>query len=142
MRSVREILSSKPQRIIAVTPDASVLEAIRLMAEQGVGAVLVMSGDDLEGILSERDYARKVILKERSSKNTPVRDIMSSPVITVDPSHRARHCMGLMNDKRIRHLPVVEGGQVVGVLSIGDLLKVVIEEQREEIDQLHQYISG
>ncbi len=142
MRSVKQILDSKQQRIISVTPDAPVLQMIQTMAEHEIGSVLVLEGDQLVGIATERDYARKVILKRRASADTPVRDIMSTPVITISPDQRSNVCMQLMTEKRIRHLPVVEDEQVIGVLSIGDLLKVVIEEQRQEIDALQQYISG
>ncbi len=142
MRSVRQILASKQQRIISVQPELPVLEVIRKMAEHAIGSVLVMQGDDLIGIATERDYARKVILKQRSSSDTPVSTIMSAPVFTVASDQRANHCMQIMTDKHIRHLPVKDGNTVIGVLSIGDLLKVVIEEQQHEIEQLQQYIAS
>lgn len=142
MRSVRQILEGKPRRIISVTPDSPVLDMVKTLADHGIGAVLVMQGDELVGIATERDYARKVALKQRSSSDTLVSTIMSAPVITVDPEQQAPECMQLMTEKRIRHLPVTEDGKVVGVLSIGDLLKVVIEEQQYEIEQLQHYISG
>ena len=142
MASVAELLGRKPRDIRAVGPDSPVLEAIRLMAEHGIGALLVMRGDALVGIVSERDYARKVILKGRSSADTPVRDIMSSPVITVEPGLSAQACMQIMTDKRVRHLPVVEAGRVVGMLSIGDLVRAVLAEQAQTIEQLEQYIHN
>ncbi len=142
MRTVRQLLEAKPVEIHAVPPDAPVIEAIRLMAEHHVGALLVMDGARLAGILSERDYARKVVLQGRSSKDTPVRDIMTARVITVGPGDSADHCMQLVTDRRIRHLPVIEGDAVLGVVSIGDLVRAVIEEQRQELDHLQRYIAG
>ena len=142
MRLVKHLLEGKGSAIYAVAPDAPVLEAIRLMADKYVGALLVMEGVNLRGIVSERDYARKVILKGRSSKDTPVRDIMSAPVLTVGAHDTVNHCMKLVTDKRVRHLPVVENGMVVGVLSIGDLVKAVIEDQAEELEHMQRYIAG
>ncbi|MCW0435044.1 CBS domain-containing protein [Xanthomonas sacchari] len=142
MRTVRQVLSEKGNEIHAVAPDTAVIEALRLMAAKGIGAVLVLQDGQLSGILSERDYARKVVLQDRSSATTPVRDIMSSRVHTVDPSQSVQQCMELMTGQRIRHLPVVDAGSVIGVISIGDLVKAVIEEQREELDQLQEYIRS
>lgn len=142
MRTVRQLLEDKGGRAIAIAPEEPVLEAIQLMADHHIGAVLVMRGNELLGILSERDYARKVILKGRSSAETPTWEIMSSPVVTVAPHDTVNTCMRLMTDRRIRHLPVVEEGLVVGVLSIGDLVKAVIEEQQQEIAQLQHYITA
>lgn len=142
MRTVRQLLESKPAEIRAVPPDAPVIEAIRLMAEHHVGALLVMDGARLAGILSERDYARKVVLQGRSSKDTPVRDIMTERVITVGPGDSADHCMQVVTDHRIRHLPVIDGDAVLGVVSIGDLVRAVIEEQRQELDHLQRYIAS
>lgn len=142
MHSIRQILEGKTAQVVCVTEQTPVLEVIRLMAEHAIGSVLVMRGDALVGIATERDYARKVILKGRSSQDTPVADIMSSPVITVSPGEDIRRCMHIVTEKRIRHLPVVEGGDVVGLISIGDLLKWVIREQEQEIEQLQQYIAG
>ncbi|CBA16673.1 CBS domain-containing protein [Xanthomonas albilineans] len=142
MRTVRHVLSEKGGEIHAIAPDAAVIEALRLMADKGIGAVLVMQDGHLAGILSERDYARKVVLQERSSATTPVRDIMSDKVHTVDPAQSVQQCMELMTGRRIRHLPVVEAGTVVGLISIGDLVKAVIEEQRQELDQLQRYIAS
>ncbi|HEX4619063.1 MAG TPA: CBS domain-containing protein [Steroidobacteraceae bacterium] len=140
MTTVRMLLERKGRAIFSVEPQASVLDAIRLMAEHHVGALLVMRAAALEGIVSERDYARKVILRGRSSADTPVRDIMSSPVLTVSLETSVDECMQLMTDRRVRHLPVVDGGRVVGLVSIGDLVKAVIAEQREQIEQLESYI--
>lgn len=142
MSTVRHLLAGKGDQIFAVTPADMVFEAIRRMADHGVGALLVMQGEQLVGILSERDYARKVILQGKSSRETAVADIMTSSLITVDPSTTVSDCMQLMSDKRIRHLPVLEGNRVVGVLSIGDLVKNIISEQQREIEQLSQYIAG
>ncbi len=142
MRSVKQILDAKPAQVITVPRETSVLEVIRLMAERHIGSVLVMNNHELIGIATERDYARKVILQGRSSADTPVSAIMTSPVITVTPEQRATACMRIMTDKRIRHLPVVDDGQVIGLISIGDLLKIVIEDQRHEIEQLQQYIAS
>jgi CBS domain-containing protein len=142
MTTVRMLLDRKGREIYSVEAQAPVLEAIRLMAEHGVGALLVMRGAALEGIVSERDYARKVILRGRSSSDTPVRDIMSSPVLTVSLDDTVERCMQLMTDKRLRHLPVVDGGRVLGMVSIGDLVKAVIAEQQQQIEQLESYIHS
>jgi CBS domain-containing protein len=142
MATVRELLAGKPAAVHAIAPDEPVLEAIQLMADRSIGAVLVMRGRELAGILSERDYARKVILRGKSSAETPVWEIMSAPVTTVSPDDTVNTCMMLMTEKRIRHLPVVEGGEVVGVLSIGDLVKSVIEAQQQEIAELQRYIAS
>ncbi|WP_369943736.1 CBS domain-containing protein [Xanthomonas medicagonis] len=142
MRTVRQLLGDKGGEVHAVSPDAAVVDALRLMADKGIGAVLVMQDGRLAGILSERDYARKVVLQDRSSATTPVRDIMSAKVYTVDPSQSVQQCMELMTGQRIRHLPVVQAGTVVGVISIGDLVKAVIEEQQQELDQLQRYITS
>ncbi|MCC4602529.1 CBS domain-containing protein [Xanthomonas axonopodis pv. poinsettiicola] len=142
MQTVRQLLGTKQVEVFAVAADAAVIEAIRLMAEKGIGAVLVMDGARLAGIVSERDYARKVVLRERSSHSTSVAEIMSSQVVTVSPSDTVERCMQLMTDGRFRHLPVVENGRVQGVISIGDLVKAVIEDQRRDIDQLQRYIAS
>ena len=142
MRTVRQLLEAKSPEIIAIGPEAPVIDAIRLMAERGIGALLVMQGTHLAGILSERDYARKVVLQGRSSRDTPVRDIMTAEVVSVAPGDSIDHCMQLVTERRIRHLPVVDAGEVVGVLSIGDLVKTVIELQRRDIDQLQRYIAS
>jgi CBS domain-containing protein len=142
MQTVNQLLRVKGGQIFSVAPTDSVLHAIELMATRHVGALLVMSQGSLLGIISERDYARKVILKNRSSHDTPVGDIMSSPPVTVTPDDTVHHCMELMTNGRFRHLPVVESGRVVGMLSIGDLVKAVIEEQSHQIEQLERYIAG
>jgi CBS domain-containing protein len=140
MATVTQLLGLKPKGIFSIAPDAPVLEAIRAMAEHGVGALLVMQGEKLVGILSERDYARKVILMGRSSSDTLVNQIMTAQVITVEPSATTQHCMQIMTDRRVRHLPVVEGNRVVGMLSIGDLVRSVLAEQAQTIEQLENYI--
>lgn len=142
MRKVSQILERKGDRVVAVDEDAPVLEAIRLMAEHHIGAVLVMRGQDLVGIASERDYARKVILQGRSSADTPVAAIMSAPVTCVAPQETVPQCMALMTERHIRHLPVTEGGRVVGIVSIGDLVKDVIADQEQEISFLQQFIAS
>lgn len=140
MIRVKSLIDRKGRTLYCVEPEDPVLEAIRQMAEHHVGALLVMRGTELQGIISERDYARKVILHGRSSAETPVWQIMSSPVITVTPDQSVQDCMQLMTSNRVRHLPVVEGGRVVGMISIGDLVKAVIEDQQQTIEQLESYI--
>lgn len=142
MHTLRQLLGSKTPEVYAVAPDDSVMAAIRLMAEKGVGAVLVMQGARLVGIVSERDYARKIVLHGRSSADTAVRDIMTADVVTVGPQHSVEHCMQVVTDHRIRHLPVVEGDDVIGVISIGDLVKAVIEDQKVQLDELQRYIAS
>ena len=142
MRNVRQLLEAKAPEIFAIGPDAPVIDAIRLMADKRIGAVLVMDGGRLAGILSERDYARKVVLQGRSSSDTAVREIMTAQVVTVRPEDTADRCMQLVTDRRIRHLPVVADGHVVGVVSIGDLVKETISEQAFLIQQLEQYIAS
>lgn len=142
MKLVRHLLDVKGSEIISIRSDASVLDAIRLMAERAVGSLLVMDGDDLVGIVTERDYARKVIIKGRSSDSTRVREIMTSEVRTATTDQTVNDCMQVMTRRKIRHLPVVDGGRVVGMISIGDLVQAIIESQQEEIQHLEQYISG
>ncbi|HET7812455.1 MAG TPA: CBS domain-containing protein [Steroidobacteraceae bacterium] len=142
MLSVQQLLDRKPKALYSVKPEEPVFAAIKKMAEHHVGALLVMNGERLAGIVSERDYARKVVLLGRSSSETPVAEIMTAKVITVSPRQNADDCMRLMTDKRIRHLPVVIGERVVGVLSIGDLVRAVIEEHERTIADLETYIHG
>ena len=142
MVTVGQLLDSKGHDLFSLAPEDSVLRAMEIMATREVGALLVMDHGELTGVISERDYARKVILMNRSSHDTPVRDIMSSPVFSVGPEDTIHHCMEVMTAKRIRHLPVVKGGKVLGVLSIGDLVKAILQEQSEQIQQLQRYIAG
>ena len=142
MLTVRQLLDKKPGDIWTIAPDTSVFDAIKLMADKRVGALLVVDGDDLVGILSERDYARKVILQGRSSKNTPVKAIMTEKVLYVGPEQPLEECMALMTDKRIRHLPVMENGRLIGVFSSGDVIKEMISEREFIIEQLENYIKG
>ena len=142
MTDVNQLLQRKGGSIYSIEADAPVLEAIRMMADHHVGALLVMTAGSLVGILSERDYARKVILHGRSSSETPVWQIMSAPVETVAPGTSVADCMRRMTEKRIRHLPVVQGERVIGIVSIGDLVKTVIEEQQRTIEQLESYIHS
>jgi CBS domain-containing protein len=142
MLRIKNVLGAKGSAIFAVGPDDPVLDAIRLMAEHHVGALLVMRGPELAGIVSERDYARKVVLLGRSSAETPTWQIMSSPVVSVTPEDSVNSCLALMTEKRIRHLPVVVGSEVLGVVSIGDLVKAVIDEQRLQIEDLERFIRS
>jgi CBS domain-containing protein len=142
MVRVKQLLALKGHEVWSVDVEEPVLEAIQLMADKHVGALPVTRNGELAGVISERDYARKVILLGRSSAETPVWQIMSSPVVTVSPDEDVRQCMALMTDRRIRHLPVVEGGRMVGVISIGDLVRAVIEEQEQTIEQLERFIVG
>jgi CBS domain-containing protein len=136
------ILSQKGTRIWSVPPDATVFDAISLMAHKNIGALLVMNGEQLVGIVSERDYTRKIALKGKSSKQTAVREIISSPVISVGPDHTVEECMRLMTEHRVRHLPVLEGDKVTGVVSIGDLVNWTISAQHVALNQMEDYITG
>jgi CBS domain-containing protein len=143
MTTVAALLNEKPDaQVVTLAAEASVLEAIGLMAEQHVGSVVIVREGRAVGIATERDYARKVILRGRSSAETAVSEIMSSPLITVSPGDSMNHCMALMTERKIRHLPVSDGTDVVGMISIGDLLKALLAEQQREIEQLQQYIAG
>ena len=142
MRTVRQLLETKSAEVFSIAPEAPVIDAVRLMAERRIGALLVMEGTRLAGILSERDYARKVVLQGRSSADTPVSAIMTAEVLTVAPDTSVPACMRKMTERRIRHLPVVEDGRVVGVISIGDLVKAVMADQQEQLEQLQRYIAG
>ena len=143
MKTVAELLQSKGNAsVYTISPDQTVLEAVALIADKGIGALLVTEGSDVVGIITERDYARKVILLERSSQATPVSDIMTAAVMYVHPNQTSSECMKLMTEKRLRHLPVLENGKLLGLLSVGDLVKGVISDQQETIDQLEQYIRG
>ena len=142
MKLVQQLLDSKGGEIFSIVQDASVFDAIKLMADRAVGSLLVMEGDELKGIVTERDYARKVIIQGRSSESTPVADIMTTELVTASPTQSVSDCMTLMSERRIRHLPVVIDGKVVGLISIGDLVQAIILDQKEEIEQLGSYISG
>ena len=142
MRTVRQLLEGKKPGVVTIDVAEPVRTAIQLMADHFIGALPVLEGGRLAGIVSERDYARKVVLMGRKSTETTVGTIMSSPVIVVGPQHFVNECMMLMTEKRIRHLPVVEEGALVGVISIGDLVKAVIDEQKHEIEDLRRYIAG
>jgi CBS domain-containing protein len=140
--SMVSVLKRKGSAIWSVSPDATVYDAIAIMANKGVGALVVLSEGRLTGMISERDYARQVILKGRSSRDTLVREIMTSPVITATPDHTVDMCMKVMTERRIRHLPIIDRDEVVGVVSIGDLVRATIAAQAETIDHLHSYILG
>jgi len=142
MNSVHQLLEKKPKEIWSISPDASVFEAIKLMADKGIGALLVVKDDDLVGIVSERDYARKIILKGRSSKETPVSAIMTTKLYYVNPDSTLNECMALFTERRIRHLPVLKNDKVVGIVTSGDVIKTIISEQEFIIDQLERYIKG
>jgi CBS domain-containing protein len=142
MKLVKHLLDTKGRHVVSVSPDASVLDAIITMAEKGIGSLLVMEDDRLRGIITERDYARKVIVKGRSSKTTLVSEIMSTTVVTTSSAQSVQKCMEVMTEKRIRHLPVLEDNCVIGLISIGDLVQAIISDQQEEIQHLEQYISG
>lgn len=142
MRTVRDILNAKGHDVWSVAPDVTVFDTLKVMADRNVGAVLVMEGGRPVGIFSERDYARQVILKGKTSKDTPVREVMSTHVVYVRPTQKIEECMALMTDKRVRHLPVLEDDRVIGIVSIGDVVKAVISEKDFIIEQLATYISS
>jgi CBS domain-containing protein len=142
MKTVRQLLENKGSRVFSTSPDTTVYDALLVMAEMEIGALVVLDGNQLAGIFSERDYARNVVLKGKTSRETPVRDIMTSRVFSVGPTNTVEDCMNLMSDKRIRHLPVVDDGKIVGMLSIGDLVKETIAHQQFLINQLENYIKS
>jgi CBS domain-containing protein len=142
MKNLKQLLAMKGGQVFSIRPDAKVIEALQLMAQKDVGALLVMDGGKLQGIISERDYARKVILHGKSSQDISVREIMTSDVVRVEPSQTIEECMTVMTQRRFRHLPVCEGDKLVGLVSIGDLVKEVIAEQEQTIKQLESYIHS
>ncbi len=142
MNTVKEVLESKGSEVWTIAPDALVIDALKLMAEKEIGALAVMEDAKLVGIVSERDYARKVILKGRASHDTRVRDIMATRVLCTQLDQTVEECMALMTDKRVRHLPVMSDGELVGIVSVGDMVKSIIADQRFVIDQLVRYITG
>jgi CBS domain-containing protein len=142
MKTVAELLRVKPSRVISVRPEQTVLEAIKILAQENIGAAIVMNGERIAGIISERDYTRKVVLKGRSSDTTKVEEIMTPNVVVVSPRTKTRECMQLMSEKNIRHLPVVDEGRVVGMVSIRDIVSDIIADQDFTIEQLEHYISG
>ena len=142
MKLVQHLLDSKGREVISIDQEASVYDAIKLMAERGVGSLLVMDGNELRGIVTERDYARKVIIKGRSSESTTVGEIMSTDLVTTNGAQTVNDCMTLMSERGVRHLPVMSGDDVVGMISIRDLVHAIIADQQQEIEQLESYISG
>jgi CBS domain-containing protein len=142
MKLVKHLLDSKGRHVISVAPGSSVFDAIKIMADKAVGSLRVMDGEGLLGIVTERDYARKVILKGRASESTTVSEIMTTEILSATSLQSVNDCMELMTEHRIRHLPVVEDDRVIGLISIGDLVQAIISDQQEEIEQLEQYISG
>jgi len=142
MKTIRGLLKNKGNEVYSINPDATVYEALSLMADKKIGALIVMEGDRVVGVLSERDYARKVILEGRSSEGTRVKEIMTTRVLFSSPDRSIEECMAMMTDQRIRHLPIMEDERLVGVISIGDLVKAIIAEQQFLIDQMERYIAG
>jgi CBS domain-containing protein len=140
--SLNQFLRLKPRNVISISPDVNVLEALKLMAKENIGAVMVLQGDSLVGILSERDYARKVVLEGKTSSSTKVSEIMTTKVVTVEESQKVDDCMNIMTENHIRHLPVLSGGKVLGLISIGDVLKQVMQQQKDLIEQLEAYIRS
>jgi CBS domain-containing protein len=142
MKLVKQILREKGSLVHSVPPHTLIIDALRVMAEKEIGALLVMDNENIEGIISERDYARKVILEGKSSRDLPVEEIMSTSVYYVKPENSVEECMAVMTEMRVRHLPVIEGGKVAGIVSIGDVIKAMIDDQNFTIDQLVSYIKG
>jgi CBS domain-containing protein len=142
MRTVHHLLKKKGSQVWSVRQDQSVFDALKVMAEKNIGALVVLTGERCDGIISERDYARKVILKGKSSKKLPVSEIMTSDPICIDPDRTVRDCMALMTERRIRHLPVIKEGHLIGLVSIGDVVKDIIEDQSETINLLEGFIKG
>ena len=142
MKLIQHLLEAKGGELISIQPDASVLDAIKLMAEKGIGSLVVTEGDSLKGIVTERDYARKVIIKGRASDSTAIAEIMTTDVVTTSGDQTVKQCMAIMTELKCRHLPVVDDGHLVGMISIGDLVQAIIADQQEEIEQLEHYISG
>jgi CBS domain-containing protein len=142
MKLVQHLLDEKGRDVLTISPDATVLDAVKLMAEKSIGALVVLNGEKLAGMVSERDYARKVILMGRASDDTPVSAIMRTEPAVASSSSTVKECMSMVTEGRVRHLPVVDDGKVVGIISIGDLVKAIIADQQAEIEQLGQYISG
>ena len=142
MKLVQHLLDTKGRHVIAIGPGASVFDAIKLMAEKGIGSLVVMEDEKMHGIITERDYARKVIIKGRSSETTRVAEIMTTEVVTASSSQTVKECMEVMTERRLRHLPVIEDNRVIGLISIGDLVQAIIADQQAEIEQLESYISG
>jgi CBS domain-containing protein len=142
MKTVRNILQYKSQSIYSVDPDTSVLDALKIMMDKNISALLVMNGPELKGIFTERDYARKIILQGKSSKETKIKEAMTANLEVINPNSSIDYCMQIMTDKHIRHLPIVDNGKVSGMISIGDLVKFVIDDQKQTIEQLQSYISS
>ena len=142
MQTIKQLLETKGNEVLSISPNSSVFDAIKSMAEHHVGSLVVLENDNLVGIITERDYSRKVILKGKSSKDTAIKEIMTSNVLCTKPEQTVEECMALMTEKRVRHLPVVENGHVLGIISIGDLVKTIISEQSFIIKQLEHYING
>jgi CBS domain-containing protein len=142
MRTVGQLLTSKPEPVFTVAPDATILQALEALAKHDIGALPVVEGDSLRGIFSERDYARGVALRGRSSRDTPVRDLMVTDIVTVTRADTLLHCMDMMTTRRVRHLPVLDDGGLIGIVTIGDVVKQVLADQTQEIEQLESYIQG
>lgn len=142
MKTVSQILATKPSQVYSVSPETTVYEALEVMMDKNISALLVMEGNELHGIFTERDYARKIVLKGKSSKDTPVSEIMTASLITILPTDTIDYCMNIMTERHIRHLPVIENNQVCGMVSIGDAVKSIIEIQRSTIEQLESYINS